>query len=1022
MTGVGDIIVAARRQVRRSPTFRVLLTLLDFLIDKLPESFAASLRRFIFPFWWIEDLKGQSAAWVNQRRPDCRQTMDAAKNAGPVDSTKAARASDLSDSKPQQWGLLLPITSRGSDNIWEQLEATLHKLVVSVPESRRHLTRVHVAIDMQDPELDTERSRERIRTLLTELAGVNFAPPLVPAFQGKICWMWASLAVQAVAAGADFFVLLGDDVIMHDSCWQEDVEEQFEDIALNSGLPFGCACVAIRDNSFPSFPTFPVLHRFHLETFDGKLFPKDFQNQHGDPYLFEIYRRWDASRFTTRSSLTNTVGGFGEARYKKAKGFHWKGDVLSDGIDKLDCLLRKTSPYIKQVICIDVVIPTFRCDLSLLVPLCTLDCKQKASVRTIVVVDNPETENLEAIRGLASYENGRLVRVHVQEANGGASWARNTGLAQSFGDYTVLLDDDVIPETGLLDAYIGAIRRHPDQAAYIGLTNLPTPETWAQCALKACRICYFYGIADLRRNPPWGVTANMCVRSRTISPTFEFFSRAYPRTGGGEDVDFCLRTQAAGHGKLIAVPAAKVLHPYWDAPFKQISGWASGDVLCLSRLPYSTFSTLPNWVEVSLLCLLYAIARICYDDRCAGNADHSSILRTAFVQVALAVLVEVTMLYPRFYLFTLGLPKSRPLVTLLATVPPMLQDLVRLKSKLSRGRVTELCCHMDWMNGTGNHPEETSSNIMWKFVVWLVAVWAVQAESSSTFAGTVLVTLYSIWVLRNNGLMLLDGWKRAITRPPLDIVLEPGVVPFVVLAYQRTGSNMLVRNFLNKHPNMHMHFELFNEKAIYKQSKPGEIHGRIRDIEQLRARDKDPATFLSQTIRESLEVPGCTAVGFKFFPEHVRENEDFLEKLLADPRIRKIVLRRENQLACVTSIMRASVTGEYIHASSDHIPVHLSPPDFQAWTECYDQYYSFLSDRLRGQNYVEITYESLVANPEQTLCPVYKLLGLSDQSSNLPKLKGDLKPQSSGNIRDAVANFGELCGVFASTPRAGDFD
>lgn len=59
------------------------------------------------------------------------------------------------------------------------------------------------------------------------------------------------------------------------------------------------------------------------------------------------------------------------------------------------------------------------------------------------------------------------------------------------------------------------------------MTLLPKPQTWVECALKACRICYFYGIAEIKQNPPWGVTANLCTRSRTISRKFEFFSRAY---------------------------------------------------------------------------------------------------------------------------------------------------------------------------------------------------------------------------------------------------------------------------------------------------------------------------------------------------------------------------------------------------------------------------------------------------------------------------------------------------------------
>jgi hypothetical protein len=37
-------------------------------------------------------------------------------------------------------------------------------------------------------------------------------------------------------------------------------------------------CVCFWDSAFPAFPTFPVMHRAHIEAF-GKLFPDDFRNQ-----------------------------------------------------------------------------------------------------------------------------------------------------------------------------------------------------------------------------------------------------------------------------------------------------------------------------------------------------------------------------------------------------------------------------------------------------------------------------------------------------------------------------------------------------------------------------------------------------------------------------------------------------------------------------------------------------------------------------------------------------------------------
>ena len=301
MTGVGDIICAARRQVRRSPNARALLTLLDFWLELLPASITHAVRAVTFPAWWVEDLRGAAAPWVTQRRPDCRMTMRLMAGTQkpapvPVGARSAANAA-----VPYQWGLLLPITSQGCggcDAFWEQLEDTLRQLVASVSPYRRTKTRVHIAIDKQDPVLDSADARARIEALLAELGGVHFAKPLVPAFHGKICWIWAELAKQAVAAGAEFFVLLGDDVILHDVEWQADVEAQFEAIAAERGLPFGCGCVAVRDRSFSCFPTFPVLHQYHLEAF-GELFPSEFINQHGDPFLFELYRRWGAPALST---------------------------------------------------------------------------------------------------------------------------------------------------------------------------------------------------------------------------------------------------------------------------------------------------------------------------------------------------------------------------------------------------------------------------------------------------------------------------------------------------------------------------------------------------------------------------------------------------------------------------------------------------------------------------------------------------------------------------------------------------
>ena len=71
----------------------------------------------------------------------------------------------------------------------------------------------------------------------------------------------------------------------------------------------------------PVFPTFPVIHRSHFSIFD-RLLPKEFLNQHGDPFLFELYRRLGAAEFATTAALKNAIGGAGDARYDK-HNFDW---------------------------------------------------------------------------------------------------------------------------------------------------------------------------------------------------------------------------------------------------------------------------------------------------------------------------------------------------------------------------------------------------------------------------------------------------------------------------------------------------------------------------------------------------------------------------------------------------------------------------------------------------------------------------------------------------------------------------
>lgn len=271
--------------------------------------------------------------------------------------------------------------------------------------------------------------------------------------------------------------------------------------------------------------------------------------------------------------------------------------------------------------CLNVIVPTFRCDVKMLRSITALKSSDTGtSVQILVVVDNPEAmkqlRSSDAVHGHQDYTPNHLVRVHINEVNLGASASRNTGIAASCGDWLVLLDDDIIPEVALLDSYLGAIKRNPTAHIFVGQTALPVPQSLMQQALMASQMTFFYDVSTRMKHPPWGkhttsrlgpfgsvipdlfahtdtnaagVTANLCVRGR-ISERVVWFSDCYPRTGGGEDVDFCLRIKDllplhVRTEAVVAVPEARVLHPFWNNISRQVIGWALGDVLCLSQLP-----------------------------------------------------------------------------------------------------------------------------------------------------------------------------------------------------------------------------------------------------------------------------------------------------------------------------------------------------------------------------------------------------------------------------------------------------
>jgi cellulose synthase/poly-beta-1,6-N-acetylglucosamine synthase-like glycosyltransferase len=223
---------------------------------------------------------------------------------------------------------------------------------------------------------------------------------------------------------------------------------------------------------------------------------------------------------------------------------NWRGHILNMNLRKL-----KTMVNIQRLkgICLDVVVPSYRMNNNDFLERIALlrASRDDVYVKFWFIVDNPAEKHVADVKLLAKELNSKQLRsdgnyfinvVHYAE-NRGASYARNTGYNYSVADWILFLDDDVVPNTNILDAYIGAIKRYPEAKVLAGMTVLPESENvWTEM-LRACNVGYFYGISRMMRHPPWAVTANLLVRGSRHNPTIQF-KNCFPKTGGGEDIDF----------------------------------------------------------------------------------------------------------------------------------------------------------------------------------------------------------------------------------------------------------------------------------------------------------------------------------------------------------------------------------------------------------------------------------------------------------------------------------------------------
>jgi len=244
---------------------------------------------------------------------------------------------------------------------------------------------------------------------------------------------------------------------------------------------------------------------------------------------------------------------------------------------------------------------------------------------------------------------------------------------------------------------------------------------------------------------------------------------------------------------------------------------------------------------------------------------------------------------------------------------------------------------------------------------------------------------------------------------------------FVVLSWKRTGSNLLC-GMLHLHPDITMHNELFNPIDIFTYHPSFKCVEKNKPLWTVMTRDLFPVDFL-HFVWTGMHAdmvtpikPNSKAVGFKSFPEHwmdVRNEQIWQDHVLEDLRVKKIILRREDELAVFVSMKRADQTGLYMTRSyPEELKLHIPPAEFQRFINNYrNTFRNKYRSPIEKRDTFHITYEQLIdeIDFEDNIAPkLWDFLGVRNDVP-LRRLKETVKQANNGeDLSGVILNYDEL--------------
>lgn len=254
---------------------------------------------------------------------------------------------------------------------------------------------------------------------------------------------------------------------------------------------------------------------------------------------------------------------------------------------------------------IDIVIPSYRLNENYILPILRLERPQQVDFKFYLIADNPEIVPGKLIAELVDNKHIFLL---INKTNLGAALTRNEGIEAGNGDWILFLDDDVSIDANLLFAYADAVEKYPDETGFIGVVHMPEPMNLFTKIVELSDSLKIFRVANEKSDSPWGATANIMVSRKAIGTNR--FSDKFPKTGGGEEVDFFLRVRDDHAGNNYkCLPSASVTHPWWNngrTGFKRFYKYGIGNSFLGERNPQYAWYDFLNTTE-TLMFLIVAV-------------------------------------------------------------------------------------------------------------------------------------------------------------------------------------------------------------------------------------------------------------------------------------------------------------------------------------------------------------------------------------------------------------------------------